>query len=140
MTWKQRQEALFAAPVTFLDRVELRGPVTIRNLGGLLGLEVIVPGRAVAIAGGSLQKATHLDDDHTDTVVGVSLGGGYVATMGEVSIPTVWSAFDTGRSLWLGDDGEITHVIPSEGFQLRMGLATGPSSMMITIGEPVVLA
>jgi hypothetical protein len=139
MTQKFRQEALFTAPVSFVDRIEFHGPVTIRNLRLQLGSTVISPGKIIGYKAGALEEADSTDLDFTDSVVGMAIGSGYVATMGEVQIPSLWS-WNVGKPLWLAANGNMTQAPPTEGFQLRIGLPTTPNTVMIVLGEPIVLA
>lgn len=139
MTWKQRQESLFSAPASFLDAVRLHGPVTLRNMAHLQGSVTIPAGRAVAVDGGAVVRADSLDADLADSVIGVEVGGGYVAVAGEVTVLGAGWSFTPGSVIWSGPDGTLTESVPATGFQLRIGLATGPETILVAMGEPIVL-
>lgn len=138
MSWnKVRQKTVFTGPVIFDDRVEFKGLVTVRQLSTSIASSALTVGAAIAMDGSAPVQADHTILAHADRVVGIYAGNGQIVTSGEVSGP--WS-LTPGLPVFVGQNGEPVHSVPSVGFQQKLAVATSSSTMIISVGDAIVLA
>jgi hypothetical protein len=134
--WKENQRGDFMADVAFHGPVKFLGPVTLTTTY-IPRITVTGPsafiGRAVTPSG--LADKDDLDD--ADRVIGISIGGGQVVSAGEIAV-SGWS-WNIGDRLFVGQDGELTDVPPTSGFQQQVAVATGPTSAIVLIRQAIVL-
>ena len=134
MTEKHRQAQLFTGPVQFDGPVTFNGTCTVRFVQTSLG--AVAAGLVVAAFGGVV-TADNSILDHADRLIGVSLGAGLVATAGELTGP--WS-FTLGDVLYLGLGGALTTTPPTTGFQQKVGIASGSSTLVVSLDTAIILA
>ena len=140
MTAKHRQEQLFTAKVTFTGPVCFENGVTF--IGGAFSpyfVTTIAAGKFVAFptAGETIADNTNLN--HVGKVIGISLGEGLgVGFSGTVKNPS-WS-FLPGAGLFLNSSGDPSLVVPSTGFQLQVGVASGIDEIALGLGTAIILA
>lgn len=132
MTWKQRQRSLFGAEVDFLERVTFHGPVTI----------TAVSSKGPTVDEGLVVTPTSLADHritgHADRILGIMAGEGRVVTAGEIEY-TTWN-WVAGDRLFLEKDGELSDLPPLSGFQQQVAVATGPTTVVVSLRPAIILA
>jgi len=96
-------------------------------------------GQAVTIYGTAADSSVV---DHAGKILGLARDD--AAEGEEVEIhtdgPFEMEGFEPGAVLWVGQNGEITDIIPTRGFQQRAGIALSDTIVLIKFGEPLVLA
>ena len=100
--------------------------------------------RAVRAAfSASVRYADSATKADASAVLGISLGAASdgtsinIATAGEIVEPS-W-AWTEGLPIFVGLAGALTQSPPSSGFQLVVGTATSPTSMSVSIKQPIIL-
>lgn len=87
--------------------------------------------------------ADHTELDYSAATLGVTLqsveAGAYVkvATSGEIVEPS-WR-WEVGPPIFLGTGGGLTQIPPTTGFQLIVGVATSPTTMLVSIKQSIIL-
>jgi hypothetical protein len=137
---RHNEPQLFMEPVTFRKNVFFQGTVGLRVLSSQYSDHGIAQGAVVAFTPSGLVAADFLTVDHADRVGGILINSTELVTAGELSMPDVWSFPAAGTPLFVGQNGAITWAAPNAGFQQRIGVATGGSSMVLTIGDAIILA
>lgn len=103
-------------------------------------------GKALTLnAAGECLHADGADMTMANRVAGIALNGGLpgdlitiVVTGGEIDEPT-WNWIE-GNPIFLGPDGALTQVAPSTGFVLVIGVAVGPTRILVKIQQPIFIA
>lgn len=114
------------------------GYVTFKARGAIGGHRVV----CAAFSGGA-RYADSRDVGDAASVLGLSLHAAedgdslYVATTGEVTEPS-W-AWVQGLPVFVGVDGVLTQAPPDTGFQLVVAVATSPTSVLLSIKQPIVI-
>lgn len=138
MPSKERQHYLFMNQVDFYGKVNFLGPVNLLGAISNIGIaDSLPPGSVVAVISTGPVVADSSDLSHAGRVVGVSTGVTAI-TDGEISF-SGWS-FTTGDILYLTSIGTLTSAVPTVGFQQRVGVATSPTSMIVSLTDPIILA
>lgn len=89
------------------------------------------------------QYADHNDVDGASSILGITLHAAEaeapinVAASGEIFEPS-W-AWVVDAPIFVGVAGVLTQAPPSTGFQLVVGVATSPTSMLVGIKQPIIL-
>lgn len=138
MASKQRQHQLFMSQVDFHGPVNFLGPVSLLGPVKSVGTPAsITAGLVASIISTGPVIADSTDLGHAGRVVGVSTGAAIV-TAGEIEFAG-WS-FTTGNILYLTATGQLSVSVPNIGFQQRVGVATSPISMIVSLNEPIILS
>ena len=103
-------------------------------------------GKALRLnAAGECLHANGADTSHANMVVGVSLNGGaagsditIITSGGEIE-EVVWN-WQVNKPVFLGVDGLLTQVAPISGYILIVGVAVGPTRMLVKIQQPIFIA
>ena len=138
MTQKNRQEQLFTNKCTFMEEVKLLGPVTIQSIQGTTSQIISLPqGLVCAVEPGvGYVTADSSNPDHADRILGISLGAGRLATAGELG---GLSQLTPGDILFLNGNGTMATTPPISGFQQKVAVAIGTSSVILSIGPAILL-
>ena len=89
------------------------------------------------------QYADHNDVAGASSILGITLHAAEaeapinVAATGEIFEPS-W-AWVVDAPIFVGTGGVLTQAPPSTGFQLVVGVATSPTSMLVGIKQPIIL-
>lgn len=89
------------------------------------------------------QYADHNDVAGASSILGITLHAAEakapinVAASGEIVEPS-W-AWVVDAPIFVGVAGVLTQAPPSTGFQLIVGVATSPTSMLVSIKQPIIL-
>lgn len=90
-----------------------------------------------------VRYADHNSLPDATAVIGITLNAAAdndlinVATSGEIIEPS-WS-WAEGLPIFVGANGALTQVPPTSGFQLIVGVATSPTSILVGIKQPIIL-
>ena len=103
-------------------------------------------GKAVTLnAAGQCLHADGAKASIANSVVGISLNGGapgaditIITNGGEIE-ETVWN-WQANKPVFLGTDGALTQVAPTSGYLLVVGVAVGPTRMLVKIQQPIFIA
>lgn len=103
-------------------------------------------GKAVTLnAAGQCLHADGAKASMANSVVGISLNGGapdaditIITNGGEIE-ETVWN-WQANKPVFLGTDGALTQVAPTSGYLLVVGVAVGPTRMLVKIQQPIFIA
>ncbi len=102
---------------------------------------------AVEITAGDAMTVTGFPADranlsHAGQVLGVALNGaapGELVMVQQLGLVTV-TGFVLGQRLYVGLAGALSAVPPSSGFQQQVAIALGPSAVVVSLAEPIILA
>lgn len=76
-------------------------------------------------------------------VIGISLNaadeGGMVRVIREGEISEASWDWDSGKVIYLGENGVLTQSAPNVGFSLIVGFPVGAQKIIVSIGEPIIL-
>ena len=129
MVLNHNQDQLFTGKVTFA------GPVTfITPSMPTFDLE---DGKVVCAQLGLVVEATSADTSHADRLMGIKFGDRYVATSGYLTFPNWW--LSKGDPLFLGSNGFPVHNVPTAGFQQQVGIAIDEHTMLVALGQAIIL-
>lgn len=131
-----------------------QGPAGIQGLPGPAAGTSFTRAAAANVSGGkavtlnAAGQCLHADGAKTsmaNSVVGISLNGGapgaditIITNGGEIE-ETVWN-WQANKSVFLGTDGALTQVAPTSGYLLVVGVAVGPTRMLVKIQQPIFIA
>lgn len=103
-------------------------------------------GKAVTLnAAGECLHANGANALMANSVVGISLNGGAagaditIITIGGEIEETVWN-WQANKPVFLGTDGALTQTAPTSGYLLVVGVAVGPTRMVVKIQQPIFIA
>lgn len=126
-----------------------QGPKGIDGTSGLFTIDRVpsspIGGHRVVISSG-LTSISYADSDNTSNanmVLGVTttavVAGGTVKVqfLGEISEPS-WT-FIPNELVFCGHNGLLTQIAPTTGFQLIMGVALTPTTVLLAIKQPLIL-
>ncbi len=127
-------------------------PTAVRIPSNLADVAIDSRIAAVALAGhravvldaqGEAQYADNTDLTHVDRVIGITTQA--VVQGAQVAIQSVGrlgglAGLTPNTGIWLSTNGQLTQTPPTTGFAQRLGWADSTSSIIITIGEAIVLA
>ena len=94
--------------------------------------------RAVAID--AQDKAYYADKNTAQNAIGITLNAGTevtIQTAGEIIEPT-WN-WIPNQAIYLGNNGDLTQVVPIDGYLLKLGDALTPTSMFVNIVMPIFI-
>jgi len=143
MTQKSRQARLFTGPVDFTGPVRFFGTVqsvTEIEFGALSFGDVLpAPGDVVVRQSGSSGdlRADSGNTSHAGHIIGIAINDTFVASGAEVQFNDYF--FVRGATLYVSTTGKPTVFPPGVGFQQRIGVATATDTILILIGEPIIL-
>lgn len=131
-----------------------QGPAGIQGLPGPAAGTSFTRAAAVNVSGGkavtlnAAGQCLHADGakaSMANSVVGISLNGGapgtditIITNGGEIE-ETVWN-WQANKPVFLGTDGALTQVAPTSGYLLVVGVAVGPTRMLVKIQQPIFIA
>lgn len=102
-------------------------------------------GKAVTLnAAGECLHADGAKSAVANSVVGIAINGGNtgdqitIAVSGEIEEP-YWN-WQANKPVFLGTDGALTQAAPTSGFILVVGVAVGPTRMLVKIQQPIFIA
>lgn len=110
----------------YVDLEQLKSDVDLATTVGLV----------LAAVSGTIVIADSSNLDHADRLIGISIGED-VVTAGKLDVPGPWNVGDV---LFLGSAGELTDVVPTSGFQQQVAVATGPTSVVVSLGNAIILS
>ena len=137
---RQNEPHLFMEPVTFRKAVRFEGTVGLRVLSSQYAGHGIAPGKLVASLPTGLAAADHANLDHADRIAGILISPTELITAGELAAPALWTFVSAGLPLYVGTDGVMIPTPPATGFQQKIGVTTGGSSLILTFGDAIILA
>lgn len=103
-------------------------------------------GKAVTLnAAGQVLHANGANAAMAHSVAGISLNGGaagaditIITTGGEIE-ESVWN-WQANKPVFLGADGVLTQTAPTSGYLLVVGVAVGPTRMLVKVQQPIFIA
>lgn len=103
-------------------------------------------GKAVTLnAAGQCLHANGANASMANSVAGISLNGGapgaditIITSGGEIE-ESVWN-WQANKPIFLGTDGALTQVAPTSGYVLVVGVAVGPTRMLVKVQQPIFIA
>ncbi|MCE1273815.1 MAG: hypothetical protein LWW75_04725 [Chlorobiales bacterium] len=118
------------------DQAAAAGPVMYLTAGEALG------GHR-AVSANSEGLAIYADKDSAPMVAGITTGAVDEGSVTTIQISSemhssAWS-FTPGQLVYLSTDGLLTQVPPASGSLVVLGTATGPTSLLINIEQPIIL-
>lgn len=94
-----------------------------------------------AVAIDSNDKAYYADKNTAQNVIGITLNAGTeltIQTAGEIIEPS-WT-WIPNQAIYLGNDGELTQTVPTDGYLIKLGEALTTTSIFVSIAMPIFLA
>lgn len=149
LAWVGPSPAMLAEPLQLTAFAAVIGPTGQTGKTGPAGAEAIIERiggeaigghRGVWVDGAELAWLAKPDQASAVNTIGISVAAAasgervQIRTAGQISEPS-WS-WSTGR-VFLGADGLLTQTIPTSGYLVRLGIALGPTTLVLA---PEVIA